>query len=92
MHGRHSGGRWQLADPLGASAGTGRGGWRSGRRRGRPISSGGIARSGPETLDPGRERGLERWIAGFRARALAQGIRADVFERAFRGRALRPRR
>jgi len=29
--------------------------------------------------------GLRRWIAGFRGRARAQGIRADVFDRAFEG-------
>ena len=29
--------------------------------------------------------GFDRWIKGFRSRALAQGIRAEVFDRAFRG-------
>jgi len=29
--------------------------------------------------------GFDRWIAGFRGRALARGIRADVFDAAFRG-------
>ncbi len=29
--------------------------------------------------------GFDRWIAGFRKRALAQGIRADVFDRSFAG-------
>ena len=31
------------------------------------------------------DAGLERWIAGFRARALARGIGAATFERAFQG-------
>ncbi|MDP4032896.1 MAG: lytic murein transglycosylase [Pseudorhodobacter sp.] len=33
----------------------------------------------------GSNDGLERWIAGFRGRALAKGISAATFERAFRG-------
>lgn len=33
----------------------------------------------------GSNDGLERWIAGFRVRALAKGISAATFERAFRG-------
>ena len=32
-----------------------------------------------------RDAGLQRWIAGFRGRALSAGIGADVFDRAFRG-------
>ena len=31
------------------------------------------------------DAGFDRWIRGFRARAAAQGIRRDVFDRAFRG-------
>jgi len=31
------------------------------------------------------DAGFDRWIAGFRGRALAQGISAQVFDRAFRG-------
>ena len=30
-------------------------------------------------------RGFKRWVGQFRKRALAQGIRGDVFDRAFRG-------
>ncbi|MCE6960864.1 lytic murein transglycosylase [Cereibacter sphaeroides] len=31
------------------------------------------------------QAGLEEWVTGFRPRALAQGIRPETFERAFRG-------
>ncbi len=42
--------------------------------------------SGPEVLVPvTANAGFDRWIAGFRSRAEAQGIRAEVFERAFSG-------
>ncbi|MEZ5777465.1 MAG: lytic murein transglycosylase [Paracoccaceae bacterium] len=42
--------------------------------------------SGPERLQPvAANRGFERWIEGFRGRALARGISANVFDRAFRG-------
>ncbi len=42
--------------------------------------------SGPEELVPASANlGLDRWIAGFRGRALAQGISAATFDRAFRG-------
>lgn len=42
--------------------------------------------SGPEELVPASANlGFDRWIDGFRGRALAQGIRAATFERAFRG-------
>jgi len=37
------------------------------------------------TVSDTHEDGLRRWIAGFRGRALAQGISAATFERAFRG-------
>lgn len=45
-----------------------------------------IAMTGPETLNlAAANAGFDRWISGFRGRALAQGIRAEVFDRAFRG-------
>ncbi|OYX45155.1 MAG: murein transglycosylase [Rhodobacterales bacterium 32-67-9] len=41
---------------------------------------------GPEELIPASANlGFNRWIEGFRGRALAQGISAATFERAFRG-------
>ena len=39
----------------------------------------------PVAVSSADDRGLTRWIAGFRSRALAQGISASVFDRAFRG-------
>lgn len=39
--------------------------------------------SGP--MNVASQAGLDRWIAGFRARALARGISARTFDRAFRG-------
>lgn len=33
---------------------------------------------------------FDRWVAGFRSRALAQGVRADTFDRAMRGAAFLP--
>ncbi len=40
----------------------------------------------PERLiQASANQGFNRWIAGFRGRAQAQGIRGDVFDRAFRG-------
>ena len=43
----------------------------------------------PSDLHPAQasasDAGLQRWIAGFRGRALAQGIRPEVFDVAFRG-------
>lgn len=44
----------------------------------RPVSTGGAAGIGPD-------RGFQDWITGFRTRAMAQGIRADVLDLAFRG-------
>lgn len=42
--------------------------------------------SGPEELVPASANlGFDRWIDGFRGRALAKGISAATFERAFRG-------
>ncbi len=42
--------------------------------------------SGPEELIPASANlGFNRWIDGFRGRALAQGISAATFDRAFRG-------
>ena len=42
--------------------------------------------STPEVLVPiATQSGFEDWIKGFRARALRQGISADVFDRAFAG-------
>jgi membrane-bound lytic murein transglycosylase B len=32
-----------------------------------------------------QQQGFERWKAGFRSKALSQGVRADVFDRAFAG-------
>lgn len=70
---------WALLPALAGAAGAPAGG------AGTDIS-GGIAMTGPETLHPAAANaGFDRWIAGFRGRALAQGIRAEVFERAFRG-------
>ncbi|MDW4549362.1 lytic murein transglycosylase [Defluviimonas sp. D31] len=40
----------------------------------------------PEKIVPAAyNQGFDRWINGFRGRATAQGIRADVFDRAFQG-------
>ncbi|PKP73470.1 MAG: lytic murein transglycosylase [Alphaproteobacteria bacterium HGW-Alphaproteobacteria-6] len=56
-----------------------------------PAALRSIAMTGPETLHPAAATaGFDRWIAGFRGRALAQGIRAEVFDRAFRGVAYDP--
>lgn len=42
--------------------------------------------TGPEQILPASANlGFDRWIAGFRGRALARGIRPAVFDRAFRG-------
>jgi membrane-bound lytic murein transglycosylase B len=41
--------------------------------------------TGSETPVPASARGLEAWIAGFRSRALAQGISAATFDRAMAG-------
>ncbi|MCB2130158.1 MAG: lytic murein transglycosylase [Rhodobacteraceae bacterium] len=50
------------------------------------TATGGIAMSDPEKLVPASANpGLDRWIAGFRRKALASGISAAVFDRAFRG-------
>ncbi len=38
-----------------------------------------------ETVSPATQAAFERWIRDFRPRALARGIRGDVFDRAFRG-------
>ncbi|MCW3782083.1 lytic murein transglycosylase [Defluviimonas salinarum] len=46
----------------------------------------GIVVEEPEKIVPAAyNQGFDRWINGFRGRAKAQGIRADVFDRAFRG-------
>ena len=42
----------------------------------------------PANLGQQRDAALARWLRGFRSRALAQGIRTRVFERAFAGIAL----
>lgn len=47
----------------------------------RPAQSGAQALILPASADPG----FDRWVAGFRGRALAQGISPAVFDRAFRG-------
>ncbi len=39
----------------------------------------------PVTAPATARTGFRRWVGQFRKRALAQGIRADVFDRAFRG-------
>ncbi len=46
-----------------------------------------MARSGGAEMTTlvSANRGFDRWIAGFRSRALAQGIRPQVFDAAFRG-------
>ena len=41
------------------------------------------AATGETLMTASAPQGYAQWIAGFRARALAQGIRADVFDRAF---------
>jgi membrane-bound lytic murein transglycosylase B len=47
--------------------------------------------AGPEQLvTVGSEAGFQAWVAGFRPRALAQGISEDTFDRAFRGAAYDP--
>ncbi|WP_425466092.1 lytic murein transglycosylase [Ostreiculturibacter nitratireducens] len=44
------------------------------------------SQGGPERLTLATaNQGFDRWIAGFRGRAMAQGISARVFDRAFRG-------
>lgn len=56
---------------------------RSPRPEARP---GGAMQDGPERLVlASANQGFDRWIEGFRGRALAQGISASVFDRAFRG-------
>ena len=47
-------------------------------------SGGGMAEPEPQPVQAA-DPGFQSWIAGFRGRALAQGIRADVFDAAFRG-------
>jgi membrane-bound lytic murein transglycosylase B len=50
------------------------------------ISRGGQAMGGPETLMPATASlTFGDWIAGFRARATAEGIRPEVMDRAFEG-------
>lgn len=45
-----------------------------------------ILQKGPEVMQlVGSEAGLEAWTQGFRARALAKGIAAGTFDRAFQG-------
>ena len=51
-----------------------------------PPHNQGRIMSGPEELVPASANlGFNRWIDGFRGRALSQGIRAATFDRAFRG-------
>ena len=51
-----------------------------------PAVSGGDMQQGPETLmTVSSQSGFGNWIAGFRGRALAHGIRASVFDAAFQG-------
>ena len=50
----------------------------------RPVPDAAAAVASP-AASPGREDGLRDWIADFRGRALAQGIRADVLDAAFDG-------
>ncbi len=46
----------------------------------------GLRMNGPEELIPvTANMGMEQWLQGFRRRAFAQGIRADVFDTALRG-------
>ncbi|HSF63579.1 MAG TPA: lytic murein transglycosylase, partial [Paracoccaceae bacterium] len=47
----------------------------------RPAVSGGLG----VVQVAGDDQGLQRWIQGFRGRALAQGISGATFDRAFRG-------
>lgn len=47
--------------------------------------------SGPvQTVSAQANAGFDRWVAGFRGRALGQGINAQVFDRAFRGVTFNP--
>ena len=39
----------------------------------------------PQAVQAASDAGFQSWVAGFRGRALAKGIRADVFDAAFRG-------
>ncbi|MCB2116601.1 MAG: lytic murein transglycosylase [Rhodobacteraceae bacterium] len=51
-----------------------------------PAAEEGTVVTGPEEIVPvAANLGFDRWIAGFRARALANGISAGTFERAFQG-------
>jgi membrane-bound lytic murein transglycosylase B len=53
---------------------------------GAPVDGQDRAMSGPEELIPAAANlGFGRWIEGFRTRALAAGIPAATFDRAFRG-------
>ena len=63
---------------------------RSLRPEARPSALSTVQRaSAPATLAPAvsaeTRAGFERWAAGFRSRAQAQGIRPDVVQRAFTG-------
>jgi membrane-bound lytic murein transglycosylase B len=50
------------------------------------AATGGMMMSDPEKLIPASTNlGLDRWIAGFRRRAISHGISAAVLDRAFRG-------
>lgn len=53
---------------------------------GAPVGRQGAVMGGPEeTIPAAANLGFDRWIEGFRERALAAGISPAVFERAFRG-------
>jgi membrane-bound lytic murein transglycosylase B len=47
----------------------------------RPVARGGLEVTMPATAN----LGFDRWIAGFRARAMAEGIRTEVLDTAFTG-------
>ncbi|MET4101707.1 membrane-bound lytic murein transglycosylase B [Roseovarius sp. MBR-78] len=55
---------------------------RSLRPKARPYTAQAVTQGAAVTLASG-DAGFDRWIRGFRARAAAQGIRRDVFDRAF---------
>lgn len=53
------------------------------RPQSRPLSM--KASTAAPAQQAAEDPGFQRWIRGFRSRALAQGIRAGTFDRAFRG-------
>lgn len=54
---------------------------------GSPLGGGGTGRSSalPDDLQPVRNAGYEKWVAGFRSRALRQGFSEKLLSSAFRG-------